>query len=71
MLRPRFIFLVALLALAAPPLFPQDGPKSTVKRDAHAIEILTRTVNAAGGLRSLSAVRDITESGEITFYWGE
>jgi hypothetical protein len=41
------------------------------KRDAQAVEILTRTVNAAGGHQVLAAVHDMTESGKITFYWGK
>jgi hypothetical protein len=40
-------------------------------RDAQAIEILARTVQAAGGAQALASVHDLTESGEITFYWGK
>jgi hypothetical protein len=35
------------------------------------VEVLTRVVNVAGGVRALAAVHDLTESGEITFHWGE
>jgi hypothetical protein len=41
------------------------------ERDAQSIEILNRVVQAAGGSQALAAVRDITERGEITFYWGK
>jgi hypothetical protein len=40
-------------------------------RDAQSIEILARVVQAAGGTQALRSVRDITESGEITFNWGQ
>jgi hypothetical protein len=52
---------VAVLSL---PLFGQQ-------RDAQLIDILTRTVRAAGGPQAVVAVHDITETGEITFYWGK
>jgi hypothetical protein len=41
------------------------------ERDAQSIEILTRVIQASGGTQALAGVHDITESGEITFYWGE
>jgi hypothetical protein len=70
MLVRRSLFLLTVFALASLCLFAQEGTK-TVKRDPQAIEILTRTANAAGGLQALSAIRDLTESGEITFFWGK
>jgi hypothetical protein len=65
----RLIFLVITVVL--PVLLAAQNATRTPKRDAPAIEILTRTVISAGGLHPLSAVRDMTESGEITVYWGE
>lgn len=66
----RRSFVLFTIVAVSPFLSAQEAAKHP-KRDAQAVEILTRTVNAAGGRQSLSAVRDMTESGEITFYWGE
>lgn len=38
------------------------------QRDSSAIEILNRTATAAGGLRALSEVSDVTESGRLTLF---
>jgi hypothetical protein len=59
------------VAAALPLVLPAQQIAKSAKREAQAIEILTRTVNAAGGRESLSAVRDVTESGEITLHWSE
>jgi hypothetical protein len=66
----RSVFFVALIVVASQLLLAESAAKP-VKRDAEAVEILARTVNAAGGLQALSVVHDLTESGEITFYWGK
>jgi hypothetical protein len=62
--------LLTVLVFSTPSLLANDRT-NPVRRDPQAIEILTRTVNAAGGFQSFSNVRDLTESGEITFNWGE
>jgi hypothetical protein len=59
-----FILFVAIFLTA-------ENPAKNIHRDGDAIEILTRAVAAAGGLQALSNVRDLTESGEVTFHWGE
>jgi hypothetical protein len=35
------------------------------------IEVLARVIDAAGGAQALDHVRDLTQSGEITFHWGD
>jgi len=52
-------------------LFGQQRGDPHPQRDAQAIEILSRVVQAAGGAQAVANIRDITESGEITFHWGE
>jgi hypothetical protein len=52
-------------------LFGQQRSEAHPQRDAQAIEILTRVVQASGGPQALASVHDIAESGEITFYWGK
>lgn len=51
-------------------LFGQEQPKPP-QRDPVLLDVLTRVVNAAGGAQALAAVHGLTESGEITFHWGE
>jgi hypothetical protein len=62
------VFLTVIASCAS--LSSQERPKSP-QRDPMLIEILTRVANAAGGVRALAAVHDLTESGEITFYWAK
>jgi hypothetical protein len=51
-------------------LFGQEQPK-TPRRDPVLLDVLARVVNAAGGPQTLASVHDLTESGEITFCWGD
>jgi hypothetical protein len=46
----------------------QQSPKSP-GRDAQSVEILMRASQAAGGTQALAAVHNITEIGEVTYYW--
>jgi hypothetical protein len=43
---------------------------SSVQRDTKAIAVITKTLNAAGGIASLAAIKDFTASGTVTFKWG-
>jgi hypothetical protein len=63
---------VVFLAVAAScaSLLSQEHAKS-VQRDPVLVEVLSRVVNAAGGAPALAAVHNLTESGEITFYWAK
>jgi hypothetical protein len=70
MIASKPLVLLSVLSILSLHVFAQQETVS-VKRDPQAIEILTRTANAAGGVQALSGVRDVTESGEITFYWGQ
>src|SRR5260370_17444860 len=63
--------LVFLTAVACcMPLLSQEQP-TPPRRDPMLLDVLARVVNAAGGAQALAAVHDLTESGEITFHWGE
>jgi hypothetical protein len=63
--------LVVLWGVTSCFLLGQERGKAHPQRDAQAIEILDRVVLAAGGAQALASVHDMTESGEITFYWGK
>jgi hypothetical protein len=65
----RSVVCIAVVASCAS-LFSQDQSKPPL-RDPRLIEVLSRVVNAAGGVRALAAVHDLSESGEITFYWAK
>jgi len=63
---------VVVLLLSSAYLFCQvQAPSKAPQRDPLLLEVLTRVVNAAGGPKALTSVRDLTESGEITFHWTE
>jgi hypothetical protein len=64
----RATVIVMTLSLG---LFAQDSERQMPKRDAQSIEILKKVVQAAGGEAAVAAVRDITERGEVTFYWSK
>jgi hypothetical protein len=66
----RSVFLVCTLFTTCSSLLCQQRPNPH-QRDPVLVEVLTRVVNAAGGAQTLAAVHDLTESGEITFHWGE
>lgn len=65
----RSVVFLAVVACCLP-LLSQEQPKQP-RRDPVLLDVLTRAVSAAGGTQALAAVHDLTESGEITFHWGE
>jgi hypothetical protein len=62
---------VFLIALSCGPLLSQQHSPEAPLRDSRSLEILARVVQAAGGIQVLGIVGSLSESGEITFYWGE
>jgi hypothetical protein len=66
-----FVGLLLLSASLTQPLFGQQLPKRAQHRDAEAMDILTRVLQAAGGAQAIAAIHDMTEKGEIAFYWGK
>ena len=64
----RAMGLLVVIAFTAS-LYSQERPKPP-QRDAALVDVLTRVVAAAGGPQAVASVHDLTESGEITFYWG-
>lgn len=48
-----------------------ETQSETERPDAEALEILKSAANAAGGIQALKAVRGLTETGEIKFFWGK
>jgi hypothetical protein len=65
----RAICLLTVIALATP-LYSQERSKPP-QRDAALLDVLTRVVAAAGGSHAVASIHDLTESGEITFFWGD
>jgi hypothetical protein len=65
----RSVVFLTILASCSP-LLSQEKPKPP-QRDPVLLDVLTRVVNTAGGAQALAVVHDLTESGEITFHWGE
>jgi len=61
-------FLFVLIASVS--LFCQERPE-VPRRDPLLMDVLTRVVSVGGGSQALASVRDLTESGEITFHWGQ
>ena len=70
MLRKWLLGLVLICLIASGYAYSQQQKVQPV-RDANALDILSRVVNAAGGAQALVAVRDLTETGNITFNWGD
>jgi len=75
------IFLASSLPLAAQqstvkqtgPQMPNTAPLATgqtPQRDPQAISVIAQALNAAGGVAALSAIRDYTATGTVTYYWG-
>jgi hypothetical protein len=63
--------VVSLWVAASCLLFGQDQDAKPVPRNPVLLDVLARVINAAGGTQALAAVHDLTESGEITFHWGD
>jgi hypothetical protein len=70
-LTSRLSVLSSILLLSSLMLGRLHQENSPQTRDSQSLEILARTVQAAGGYQAIAAVRDITEEGDITFYWNE
>jgi len=65
-LTPLAFFLVLL---AARPSATQQTSGTAVPRDPQAMAVITKALNAAGGVSALAAIQDITATGTITYYW--
>jgi hypothetical protein len=61
------IFLVLLVTVLAPFAPSQQRPQP--ERDSRAIEVLSRVIRASGAANN-SIPRDIRETGEVVFHWG-
>jgi hypothetical protein len=55
---------------ASSPSIVESAPNSS-QRDPRAIDILNRTLKAAGGMQALSAIHNFTGSGNITLFFAE
>jgi hypothetical protein len=67
--RKALLLIAILIAISPCLLFSQQQAKKTPERDRQSINILMRAVLASGGPQAVAAVRDITQTGEITFHW--
>lgn len=67
MLLKRLVFLLSLLCTAHFSLAQQpSAPSAPVTKDAQAVSILNQALVAAGGLSSIAAIQDVTETGTLT-----
>jgi hypothetical protein len=77
--RGTFIVIVLFVAFAAPMIAqvienrPSTAPLPTgaKQRDQEALLILSGTIGAAGGVEQLTTIRDLTETGTVTYYWSK
>ena len=67
MLLKRLAFLTCIV-LVITTTYAQQTP-TTVTKDAQALNVLTQSVNAIGGLPAIGAIQDYTGAGSITYYW--
>jgi hypothetical protein len=65
----RVLLLFSIFAITAS-VADSQSVTAAVVRDSRATEILNRAVAAAGGMKAISAIHDITESGGVTFFYG-
>jgi outer membrane lipoprotein-sorting protein len=49
----------------------QQTSTSAVQRDPQAIAVISKALNAAGGVSALAAIQDFTGSGTVTYNWGD
>lgn len=70
MRRPSTALAVILALLTAQPSATQQTSATPAQRDPQAVAILSQAVTAAGGVNALSAILDLTATGQISFYWG-
>src|ERR1700675_832574 len=64
--RNSLLLTVVACALVTGPTLV-DGQSSHPQRDPRLLDVLSRVIAASGGPQVLASVRDVTESGEITF----
>jgi len=66
----RLASLAFLLSVCFPDLSAAQQTSSiTVQRDQQALTVLAQVLKTAGGEAAINAIRDITASGTITYYW--
>jgi len=67
-----YFAMLHLIVLTSPSFTAQTSTRAeqSFQRDPQALTILSKAVNAAGGLRALSAIQDFTASGTVTYNWG-
>jgi hypothetical protein len=58
------------LLFASFPLFVFPVRSQTTDRDPKALQIITKSIDAAGGVQRLTAITDFTGLGDIVYYWG-
>jgi hypothetical protein len=70
MRRPSTALVVFLALLTAQPSATQQTSATPAQRDPQAVAILSQAVTAAGGVNALSAILNLTATGQVSFYWG-
>lgn len=65
----KWLVLAGCFVTTTGALLGQSSSTASFERDPQSVEILQRTIQANGGLQLATSIRDITENGEISFYW--
>jgi hypothetical protein len=64
------LILSPLILIFAASGYAQQTSTQSVTKDPQAIAVLSRSLNAAGGIPAVAAIHDYTGSGNITYYRG-
>jgi hypothetical protein len=63
--------IIVSVAYLSGSLFGQSQDAEPAKRDPQSVQMLAMVVRASGGGEALAAVRDVTASGDATFFSGK
>jgi len=66
LLTSLFTLLATFVAAQQPP-----GPVQPPQRDPQGINVLTRSLSAAGGVSAITSIQDFSGIGNIIYYWSE
>jgi len=66
----RFVFSFLLVFGSSPRLNSQQSATATAaQRDPQALTILNHVLAASGGVTALTGIRDVSATGNVTYYW--
>jgi len=68
---PALAIVSFLTLVTARPSATQQTSTTAAQRDPQAIAVITKVLNAAGGVSALAAIQDYTGSGTVTYNWAD